>query len=207
MSLADQIKAAEAPDAPVPFRTGTLGEAQLRDQQSTGRPALSDAPPLRLERESLAFRRNALRQVLADGRDPFFGSVPVVAGVPDLPPDAELVVEVCCALALQPRDLGFEAGFLNEPRITRGNGLGERELVGLMVRVFERADAAVAREGRGDEPSLALVGLPHRGVHRTQCGVCVDLDLAVLVALPLDAPFPLFDLRREPGHVEMVQGL
>jgi len=32
MSLADQIKAAEAPDAPLAFRTGTLSEAQLRDQ-------------------------------------------------------------------------------------------------------------------------------------------------------------------------------
>ena len=114
---------------------------------------------------------------------------------------------MCCALPLQPRDLGFEAGFLNEPRVARGDGFGERELIGLVVRVFERADAAVAREGGGDKPRLPLVGLPHRGVHRTQCGVGVDLDLAVLVALPFDAPFALLDLRGQPGHVEMVQGL
>ena len=73
--------------------------------------------------------------------------------------------------------------------------------------VFERADAAVAGERRGDEPRLALVGLPHRGVHRAQCGVGVDFDLVVLIALPLDAPFALLDLRRQPGHVEMVQRL
>jgi hypothetical protein len=59
MGLADQIKAAEAPDVPLPFRAGTLSEAQLRDQQSAGRPALGDAPPLRLEREGFAFGRNA----------------------------------------------------------------------------------------------------------------------------------------------------
>jgi hypothetical protein len=29
----------------------------------------------------------------------------------------------------------------------------------------------------------------------------------VLVALPHDAAFPLFDLRRQPGHVEMVERL
>src|SRR6516165_12427116 len=40
----------------------------------------------------------------------------------------------------------------------------------------------------------------------TQCGVGADFDLAVLIALPFDAAFPLLDLRRQPGHVEMVQG-
>jgi hypothetical protein len=38
-------------------------------------------------------------------------------------------------------------------------------------------------------------------------GVGVNFDLAVLISLPLDPSFPLLDLRRQPGHVEMVQGL
>ena len=80
MSLADQIKAAEAPDAPLPFRTRTLSKAQLREEESAGRPAVGDAPSLRFERESFASGRNAPRQVLADGGDPLLGSVPVVTG-------------------------------------------------------------------------------------------------------------------------------
>ena len=101
MSLANQIEAAEAPDAPLPFRTRTLSKAQLREEESAGRPAVGDAPSLRFERESFASGRNAPRQVLADGGDPLLGSVPVVTGVPDLPADVELVVEMGGALPLQ----------------------------------------------------------------------------------------------------------
>ena len=72
--------------------------------------------------------------------------------------------------------------------VARGDRLGERELVRLAPDVFEGADAAVAGEGGGDKPRLAFVGLPHRGVHRAERGVGVELDLGVLVALALDAP-------------------
>ena len=74
-------------------------------------------------------------------------------------------------------------------------------------RRLRAADAAVAGQRRGDEPRLALVVLPHRRVHRAERRVGVDLDLVVLVALPLDPALALLDLRRQPGHVEMVQRL
>lgn len=53
---------------------------------------------------------------------------------------------------------------------------------------------------------LALVVLPHGRVHRAERRVGVDLDVVVLVALSLDPSLPLFDVGREPRHVEMVQG-
>ena len=42
---------------------------------------------------------------------------------------------------------------------------------------------------------------------RAERRVGVDFDLFVLVALALDPPLALLDVRRQPGHVEMVQRL
>jgi hypothetical protein len=54
-----------------------------------------------------------------------------MSGVLDLPPDVELVVEVRGALPFQARDLAFAARLLDQPRVARGDRLGERELVRL----------------------------------------------------------------------------
>ena len=91
--------------------------------------------------------------------------------------------------------------------LSRQHGLGEGELVGLTAGVLEPAQAAIAGEGRRDEAGLALVALPHRRIHRAQGGIGVDLDLPVLVALALDPALALLDLGRQPGHVQVVQGL
>ena len=59
--LAEQIKAAEAPNPPLPFRTRPLGETQLREQEGAGRSAFGDPPSLRFKGESLASGRHAPR--------------------------------------------------------------------------------------------------------------------------------------------------
>ncbi len=111
------------------------------------------------------------------------------------------------ALPIKAGDLPFQTGFLHQARIARCNGLGQRELVGGFTDVVDRADGAVAGERSSDEPGLALVVLPHGRVHASERGVGVDLHLVVLVALPLDASFALFDVGWQPRHIEMVQRL
>ena len=160
-----------------------------------------------IQREGVAACADPPFDVLSDAGDPALGRVLVVDGILDLAADVELVVEVGVALTLQARDFAFQPGLLHEPCIARCDGLGQRELVGGLADVVDGADAAVAGECRGDEAGLALVVLPHRGVHRAERCVGVDLDLVVLIALALDPSLALFDLRWQPGHVEMVQGL
>ena len=131
----------------------------------------------------------------------------VVPCIADLPPDGVLVVDMRRALALQPGDLALQPRLPHQPAVTRCDRLGHGELVGLAAGILDAADGAVARQRRLDEPRLALVVLPHRRVHRAERGVGIDVDLVVLVALPLDAALALLDLARQPRHVEMVQRL
>ena len=131
----------------------------------------------------------------------------IVPCVADLPPDRVLVVDMRGALALQPGDLALQPRLSHQPAVARCDRLGHGELVGLAAGILEAADGAVAGQRRLDEPRLALVVLPHRRVHRAERGVGVDLDLVVLVALPLDAALALLDLARQPRHIEMVQRL
>src|SRR5580704_5760322 len=144
MGLAGDVEAAEASDTPLPLGARTLGKTQLGEEESAGRLALGDHSPLPFQCECLASCRHAPRQVLTDGGNPLFGSVAIVSCVLDLPPDVELVVEVRGALPFQAPDLAFEARLLDQSRVARGDRLGERKLVGLVVRVFERTGAAIA---------------------------------------------------------------
>ena len=70
-----------------------------------------------------------------------------------------------------------------------------------------RRTRAVAGHGGVDETRLAFEDLPPRRVDAALRRIGVDLDLVVFVALPLDPALALLDLRGEPGHVEMVEGL
>ena len=124
----------------------------------------------------------------------------------DLAPDGELVVEMAVAQALEASDFGGDAGLAHEPLVAGGDGFGEGELVGLRACVLDPADGAVSRHGCVDEAGFALENLPTRGVDAALGRVGVELDLLVLVALPLDPALALLDLRRQPRHVEMVQG-
>ena len=95
-------------------------------------------------------------------------------------------------------------------RITRlvagGDGFGERERVGLRSGVLDPADGAVAGHSCVDESRFAFENLPSCGVDAALGRVGVELDLVVLVALPLDPALALLDLRGQPRHVEMVKG-
>jgi len=142
-----------------------------------------------------------------DRDDPILRPLPIVPRGMDAPADVVLVVDMSGALAFQSGDLVLQSCLLHQAAITGGDRLGHGELVGLAADILNATDAAVAGERRGDEPGLALVVLPHRRVHRAQRGVGIEFDLVVLVALPLDPPFPLLDMRRQPWHIEMVQGL
>src|SRR5665213_4167702 len=131
----------------------------------------------------------------------------IIRCVANLPPYGVLVVYMRRALALQPGDLAFEPRLLHQPAVTGRDGLGHGELIGLAAHILQSAYRAVAGERRFDESWLALVILPHRGVHRAERGVGMDKNLLVLVALPFDAALALLDLARQARHVEMVQGL
>ncbi len=112
------------------------------------------------------------------------------------------------AQALQPGDVGFEPGFLHQTRVARRDRLGHRELVGLaLAHVLQPADRGVAGKCGGDEAGLALVVLPHGGIERALRRIGEDIDLVMLIALPADASLPLLDLRGQPGHVKVMQGL
>ena len=69
-----------------------------------------------------------------------------------------------------------------------------------------RRTRAIAGHGGVDEARLAFEDLPPGRVDAALRRIGVDLDLVVLVALPLDPALALLDLRGEPGHVEMVEG-
>ena len=125
--------------------------------------------------------------------------------VGDLAPDSELVVKMAVAQALEPGDLRGDAGLAHEPLVAGGDRLGESELVGQRSGVLDPADGAVARHGRVDEAGFPFEDLPASGVDAALRRVGVDLDLVVLVALPLDPALALFDLGGQPRHVEMVE--
>ena len=110
------------------------------------------------------------------------------------------------AQALEPGDLGGDPGLAHEPFVAGGDRLGEGELVRLRACVLDAADGAVAGHGGVDEARLAFEDLPAGRVDAALRRIGVDLDLVVLVALPLDPALALLDLRGEPGHVEMVEG-
>ena len=110
-------------------------------------------------------------------------------------------------LAVETGDLTFQPRLLQQPRVTRCDGLGEGELVGGVADVVDGADRAITRQRCGDEPGLALVVLPHGGVHGAKGRVGVNFHLVVLVALPLDPPFPLLDVGRQPWHIQVGQRL
>ena len=105
----------------------------------------------------------------------------------------------------QARDLGVNAGLLDDQRIARGDGLdlgvGERRA----VNVLDAAQVALARHHLGDEPGLGLQGLPQVGVEGLLGDVPVDLHLGIRVALAQDAALALLDVRRTPRGVEMMQ--
>ena len=128
----------------------------------------------------------------------------VIPHMCDLAPDGMPIIVVRRALALQPGDLALQPRLPHQPAVARCDRLGHGELVGLAAGILNSADGAVARQCRLDEPRLAFVVLPHRGIHRAERGVGVDVDLVVLIALPLDAALALLDLARQPRHVEMV---
>jgi hypothetical protein len=95
----------------------------------------------------------------------------------------------------------------HEPFVAGGDRLGEGELVRLRACVLDPADGAVARHCRVDEAGFPLEDLPAGRVHAALGRIGVELDLVVLVALPLDPALALLDLRGQPRHVEMVQSL
>ncbi len=158
--------------------------------------------------ERVARRRDAALDVLPDLCDAAGRKFDVAFGVADLPPHGVLVVDVGSAQPFEPGDVGFQARLQHKSRIARRDGLGHRKLVGLaLAHVLETADRRVARKRGRNEAGLALVVLPHLRVEAAFSRVGEDVDLVVLVALAHDAALALLDLRRQPGHVEVVQCL
>ena len=74
------------------------------------------------------------------------------------------------------------------------------------AHILKPTDRGVTRQCGRDEAGLPLVVLPHLRVETAFGRIGEDVDFIVLIALPHDAAFALLDLRREPRHVEMVQG-
>ena len=176
------------------------------DQRLARGFAFGETPVADRHREGVAAGRNSSGEVLCDRLDPVGRVFEPFFAEADLAPDGELVVEMAVAQALEPSDFGGDAGLAHEPFVAGGDGFGEGELVGLRACVLDPADGAVAGHGGVDEAGFALEDLPSRGVDAALGRVGVELDLLVLVALPLDPALALLDLRGQPRHVEMVQG-
>ena len=177
------------------------------DQRLARGFAFGETPVADRHREGLAAGRNSSGEVLCDRLDPVGRLLESFFAEVDLASDGELVVEMAVAQALEPGDFGGDAGLAHEPLVAGGDGFGEGELVGLRAYVLDPADGAVSRHGCVDEAGFALENLPTRGVDAALGRVGVELDLLVLVALPLDPALALLDLRGQPRHVEMVQSL
>ena len=156
--------------------------------------------------EGVAAGRNSSGEVLRDRLDPAGRVFEPLFAKADLAPDGELVVEMAVAQALEPGDFRGDAGLAHEPFVAGGDRFGEGELVGLRSGVLDPADGAVAGHSRVDEAGFAFENLPAGGVDAALGRIGVELDLVVLVALPLDPALALLDLRGQPRHVEMVQG-
>ncbi len=119
-----------------------------------------------------------------------------------------LVIDMGGVQPVEAGDLGLQPRLLHQALIARCDSLGHGELVGLpLAHVLQPANAGVAGECRGYKPGFSLVVLPHRRIERAEGRVGIETDLVVLVALPHDAAFALFDLGRQPGHIEMVERL
>ena len=149
----------------------------------------------------------AARHVAVERRDLRHHALATLDDGPHLAARPRLAVVMRHEQARQARHVALEARLLHQARIARRDGLGHRELVGGVADVLQAPHGAVARQGRRHEALLALVRLPHRGVHGPERRVRADHDLLVLVALALDAALALLDLRRQPGHVEVQQRL
>ena len=118
------------------------------------------------------------------------------------------LVEALRVLLLQPRQshqFGVDRGFLDHERVAGSDRfhLGVSQRCG--IHVFGAADGGIAGHHLGDEAAFRFQGLPHVGVEAAFGHVAEDFDVFVLVSLPNDAAFALFDVGRSPRGVEMMQ--
>ena len=103
-------------------------------------------------------------------------------------------------------DLGLELGLLAKVRVTSGGlldrGVSDQLWVvgGGLVRAVERGSHDLA-----DKPGLALDPLPLLDAAGSFHDVGVDADVLVLVALPNDSTFPLFDVGWLVGAGQVVK--
>jgi hypothetical protein len=87
------------------------------------------------------------------------------------------------AKTIKPSDISFETRLLHQSLVTGGDGLGHGEMVGgTFTDILQSPDRCIPGKRRGNEPGLAFVVLPHRGVERAFGSICEDIDFLVLIA-------------------------
>jgi hypothetical protein len=116
-----------------------------------------------------------------------------------------LLVEMVLFEQVEPLQLGVGLGQREYRRVAGGNrlDLGVREF--LPADVIGAAGGVVAGDDPADEACLGFERLPHIGVERSLRDVARDRHLLVVVSLSQNAALALFDLRRLPRCVKVMQ--
>jgi hypothetical protein len=147
------------------------------------------------------------RDVLADFLDPPACRGDLTLGVQNLPAHSKEIVVMGGAQSLKPGDIGLQPPFCirrSSPEaiaFAMAKWLPCPSFRSSSLRIEVSPDKATAMK------RALLVILPHGRVERPLCGISINIDLIVLIALTNDPAFPLLDLRGQPRHVEVVQGL
>ena len=76
----------------------------------------------------------------------------------------------------------------------------------LLSDILHFPDIGTSVHGGIDKRALALEDIHHSGVERTFCHIVVDIDIVILVALPLSAPVLLCHISGPPRCVKVMNG-
>ena len=146
-----------------------------------------------------------LRERTLDGFD-------VAVLFPDLVADTELVTVVRHALVLQRANLLAQGHFFQHQRIAGAGRFHLGRVRCLAPDILDLPLGGIALAHLLDKASLRLDGLPHAAVEGLLGRIAIDDDFEVirvavveLVALADDTAFTLFEVRRTPRRIEVMQ--
>ena len=105
----------------------------------------------------------------------------------------------------QPRHLGVDTGLFDDHGISGRDGLHLRVSERRPVNILDAPQVALPGHHLGDEPCLGFERLPHVGVEGFLGDITADLNFGICVSLAENPPLTLFDIRRAPRRIQMMQ--
>ena len=125
--------------------------------------------------------------------------------VANLPADMALLIGVNGAQLIELSDFRIDLDLFNDGRIAGCNRLDLRVGERAALQILRRAHRGFSPHHLLDEAGLGFERLPHVGVEGPFGDVAEDLNLFVRVSLAQDPAFPLLDIARSPGRIQVMK--